>query len=182
MPWSRSRPATRREAVTSGTTEYRRCVQRYMGRPGPGRSLDSRLQARPELAEAGESEPKRHATSVVAVAPQSQPGWDLRSHTYMSGSAGRDGIIPCPPLPPATCPLSHGRRKTCSYAAANRASRRACFCVEARRGEASNSAHCLVESGCHREKHDENKSRQLALAQWSGRLEGAGSPCLARIS
>lgn len=47
----RSRPATRREAVTSGTTEYRRCVQRYMGRPGPGRSLDSRLQARPELAE-----------------------------------------------------------------------------------------------------------------------------------
>lgn len=46
---------------------------------------------------AGESEPKRHATSVVAVAPQSQPGWDLRSHTYMSGSAVRDGIIPCPP-------------------------------------------------------------------------------------
>lgn len=181
MPCSRSRPATRREAVTSGTTEYRRCVQRYMRRPGPGRSLDSPLQARPELAEAGESEPKRHATSVVAVAPQSQPGWDLRSYTYMSGSAVRDGIIPCPPLPPATCPLSHGQRK---HAATQRQTEQAAgvfLCVEARRGEASSSAHCLVESGCHREKHDENKSRQLALAQWSGRLEGAGSPCLARI-
>lgn len=183
MPWSRSRPATRREAVTSGTTEYRRCVQRYMGRPGPGRSLDSRLQARPELAEAGESEPKRHATSVVAVAPQSQPGWDLTQVAHIHVRVrGQRRHHPMPPLPPATCPLSHGRRKTCSYAAANRASRRACFCVEARRGEASNSAHCLVESGCHWEKHDENKSRQLALAQWSGRLEGAGSPCLARIS
>lgn len=35
---------------------------------------------------------------------RSRDGTSLRSHTYMSGSAGRDGIIPCPPPAPGDLP------------------------------------------------------------------------------
>lgn len=100
----------------------------------------------------------------------------------MSGSAVRDGIIPCPPAR-GDLPSVSWTEENMQLHSGKQSKQTGVFCVEAGRGEASSSAHCLVESGCHWEKHDENKSRQLALAQWSGRLDGAGSPpCLARMS
>lgn len=101
----------------------------------------------------------------------------------MSGSAVRDGIIPCPPAR-GDLPSVSWTEENMQLRSGKQSKQTGVFLCRggARRGEASSSAHCLVESGCHREKHDENKSRQLALAQWSGRLAGAGSPCLARMS
>ncbi|KAK1836909.1 hypothetical protein QBC39DRAFT_60879 [Podospora conica] len=99
----------------------------------------SRLQARPELAEAGESEPKRHATSVVAVTPSVAAG--MEPHVVHTCTGPRPEAAPPCTLPlPSASPLSQGQRRTASYAAANRASSPACFCVESSRGAASTSA------------------------------------------
>lgn len=112
MPWSRSRPATRREAVTSGTTEYRRCVQRYMGRPGLAEV--STADCKPVQSWPRQASRNRRGTQPVWLQwplSRSRDGTSLRSHTYMSGSAGRDGIIPCPPCPrrPALCLMDGGK-------------------------------------------------------------------------
>lgn len=107
----RSRPATRREAVTSGTTEYRRCVQRYMGRPGPGRSLDSRLQARPELAEGRRVGTEEARNQCGCSGPSVAAGMGpqvAHIHVRVRGQRRHHPMPPCPGRP-ALCLMDRGK-------------------------------------------------------------------------